>query len=377
MLLAVALVTSAHTAAMPFLPEFAARSAPGAGTAGHVDHVAGLTAAFPAAALLTAPLWGWLSDKAGERRLLMTSVGAFGLTALLFGNGGLSGLYFVRFALGIFFAGVTTIAFAVTARAARDCVERARRFAWLTASMFAGDLAGPVLGESSRLLGASSPLAIAAILTVPILIGIGKVAFPIAFRLQPQAVEGPMSARTGSLILLFAVALVGGAGLATLHVLLLLSEQPGGLTRQIVSWTLSACGAGMLAAQLAYSRGKRLSRNAHSLILPTLMVFLSSLAAAAYVRTTLPLSLSVFAAGATAAALRLVTSYLASRIDRRRIGFWLGVNQSATSLGQTIAPLAIAGLGVSGKGVMLLLLAAVSLPLTLMSTAESRAQAQS
>lgn len=364
MVAAVALVTSAHTAAMPFLPEFAARSSE-LGPGGHVRHVAALTAAFPAAALITAPIWGWASDRAGSRLLLVASVAFFGLAALLFGHGGIRGLYFSRFSLGVSSASIITIAFAVTAAGAGGCVTRARRFAWLTASMFFGDLVGPMLGESSRFLGASSPLTIIAALILPLLIAVGTVPLPNppAKEIVPAKAAGPT--RSKGFASLFVVAIVGGGGLATLHVLLLLSEQPGGLTRQAVSLTLSGCGVGMLAAQLSYSRGRRLAQHARGIIRPTLLVFVGSIVAAAYLDNTLLLSGAVFVAGWTAATLRLVTSYLVSRIDRHRMGFWLGLNQSATSLGQTAAPLVIAGVGVAGREVMLVILAAATLLLVL------------
>lgn len=366
MVAAVALVASAHTAAMPFLLEFAARSSE-VGPSGHVRHVAALTAAFPAAALITAPIWGWASDRAGSRLLLVASIAFFGIAALLFGYGGMSGLYFSRFFLGVSSASIITIAFAVTAAGSGGCVTRARRFAWLTASMFFGDLIGPMLGESSRFLGAPSPLTIIAALILPLLIAVGTVPLPdpSANEIVPAKATG--ATRSRGFVSLFLVAIVGGAGLATLHVLLLLSEQPGGLTRQAVSLTLSGCGVGMLAAQLTYSRGRRLSRHARGIIRPTLLLFVGSIVAAAYVDNTLILSVAVFIAGWTAATLRLVTSYLVSRIDRHRMGFWLGLNHSATSLGQTAAPLAIAGVGVAGREMVLAALAGAALVLVLVS----------
>lgn len=364
MVAAVALVTSAHTAAMPFLPEFAARSGE-VDQGNHVRHVAGLTAAFPAAGLITAPIWGWISDRAGARLLLVASLGFFGVATLLFGFGGLKGLYLSRFALGVSSASIITVAYAITAAGAGGCVKRAGRFAWLTASMFFGDLVGPMLGESSRLLGAWSPMIIVSILVVPLLIAVSTVPLPDpsarAVRAQPSG-----STRGKGFVSLFLVAILAGGGLATLHVLLLLSEQPGGLTRQAVSLTLSGCGVGMLAAQLAYSRGRRLARHARGIIRPTLLAFVGSIVAAAYLDNVLLLSLAVFMAGWTAATLRLVTSYLVSRIDRQRMGFWLGLNQSATSLGQTAAPLAIAGVGVAGREVVLVSLAGATLLLVVL-----------
>ena len=375
MVAAVVLVTSAHTAAMPFLPEFAARSSE-VGRSGHVRHVAALTAAFPAAALITAPIWGWVADRAGSRLLLFAGAAFFGLAALLFGYGGLRGLYLSRFALGVSSASIITVAFAVTARGSGGCVDRARRFAWLTASMFFGDLVGPTLGESSRLLGTSSPLTITAVLSVPLMIAVGAVRLPVpsAKEIVPASAAG--ATKTKGLISLFFVAIVAGAGLATLHVLLLLSERPGGLTRQAVSLTLTSCGVGMLAAQLVYSRGRRLAQHARSIIRPTLLVFVVSVIAAAYLDKMLSLSVAAFLAGWMAATLRLVTSYLVSRIDRHRMGFWLGLNQSAMSLGQTAAPLAIAALGVAGREVVLTILGGATLFLLLASARRADAPAR-
>lgn len=318
MVAAVGLVTSAHTAAMPFLPEFAARSSE-IGQDGHVRHVAALTAAFPAASLITAPIWGSVADRAGSRLLLASSLALFGLAAVLFGFGNLTGLYFSRFMLGMTSASITTIAFAVTAAGSRGSVERARRFAWLTASMFFGDLAGPILGESSRMLGAASPLTIIAILVLPIMVVVAKVPLPGPSAEEVAPGDPPVLIKARQLVSLFLVAIVAGGGLATLHVLLLLSEQPGGLTRHVVSLTLSGCGIGMLAAQLVYSQGRRLAQHAQAIIKPTLLVFVGTIAAAAYLENILLLSTAVFVAGWTAATLRLVTSYLVSGIERRHL----------------------------------------------------------
>jgi MFS family permease len=65
--------------------------------------------------------------------------------------------YVLRLLNGVFAAAVVPTAFAMVADRSPDLVRRARQFTWLNALVFAGDLTGPLLGEISVALGATSP----------------------------------------------------------------------------------------------------------------------------------------------------------------------------------------------------------------------------
>ena len=339
------LVTSAHSAAMPFLPELIEARADQMGPLTPAQHLSLLSAAYPGAALLAGPLWGWIADQAGARWLLATLLTGFALTAVAFGSGDLWWLYGTRLAVGAAAAGVVTTAFTIAGRLPGTCRARSRYFALITAAGFVGELVGPLLGEIARMGAPLSPMIVPA--------GGGLALAVLTLRTPVPAIPPAPSGRNSSIdsphatlrFLLLLVSVASGAGLATIHMSLMLATQSGELTRPELSWLLTLCGVAMLGAQLVRLRDRKLASHARNLLGPALAIFAMGIVAVAWLGSASLLTGAVVAAAGAAATLRLLVSYLISRLNRHRMGLWLGINQAALSLGQVLAPLAVASSG--------------------------------
>lgn len=96
LLLAVAAAAAGQTAILAFLPALVDGEAVGLAPRVHDFHVASLTAIHPLAALLTAPLWGWLADRMDYRVLLRTTLVILAFVTAPIGAVSLPALYLLR-----------------------------------------------------------------------------------------------------------------------------------------------------------------------------------------------------------------------------------------------------------------------------------------
>src|SRR5919112_1383822 len=111
-----------------------------------------IIAAFTVAQLLSAPLWGRLSDRVGRRPVLLIALTASGIAYLIFGFAeSLLMLFVSRLVQG---AGGGTVgviqAYVADSTAPQD---RARALGWLSATTNLGVALGPVLGSFAITLG--------------------------------------------------------------------------------------------------------------------------------------------------------------------------------------------------------------------------------
>jgi MFS family permease len=107
---------------------------------------------FTVAQLLSAPLWGRLSDRVGRRPVLLIALGAAGIAYLIFGFAhSLFVLFISRLVQG---AGGGTVG-VIQAYVAdlTDPKDRARALGWLSATTNLGVALGPVLGSFAIALG--------------------------------------------------------------------------------------------------------------------------------------------------------------------------------------------------------------------------------
>ncbi|MGE7971245.1 MFS transporter, partial [Sphingomonas sp. NPDC092331] len=122
---------------------------------------------------------------------------------------------------------------------------------------------------------------------------------------------------------------------------LLVTRSAISLSREEIAWMLSLCGLGMLAAQIFHAKLDWLvtvPRRLAGLTLGLLAVALFMFPVAA---SMAELSGIIVAAGWSSATLRLVTSFWISG-GGAPSGVKLGFQHSAASIGQALAPLAIA-----------------------------------
>lgn len=120
-----------------------------------------ITAAFPIAQLISAPLWGRVSDRYGRRPALLIGLLGSGVAFLIFGFANSLWLLFLsRFAQGAG-GGTTGVAQAYVADTVRPA-DRARALGWLSSASQAGVIVGPMIGLAAVKLGTQAPGLIAA-----------------------------------------------------------------------------------------------------------------------------------------------------------------------------------------------------------------------
>lgn len=340
LLLAVAAASAVQTAILAFLPSLVDSGPTTLSRQAYDFHVATLTAVHPLAALLLAPLWGWLADRFDYRIVLRIGVIVLALATAPIGAASLPMLYLLRVIAGMAAAAIIPLALLCASFAACEPVEQARRFTWLTAFVFLGDLTGPLLAEASAALSPGMPL-------LSVAVGIAAIAFllclvrlPTRYITSLGAAQRRQSTFSVTLILLL-IAIVGGAGLAAVHVNLLVTRDAAMLSRQTIASMLSLCGVAMLAAQIFHIRVPWLINMPRRLAGLTLALLALSLFLFPFSSTTLKLAAIIFVAGWSSASLRLVTSFWISGTTAPT-GSTLGLQHAATSIGQALAPAALA-----------------------------------
>ena len=124
-----------------------------------------ITAAFSAAQILSAPLWGRVSDKYGRRPALLIGLMASAIAYVVFGLAHSLWLLFLSRLIQGAGGGTTGVANAYIA----DSVEpgdRARALGWLSAATSAGVMLGPVIGSVAAHGGRAMPGFVAAALCI-------------------------------------------------------------------------------------------------------------------------------------------------------------------------------------------------------------------
>jgi MFS family permease len=111
-----------------------------------------IVAAFTVAQLVSAPMWGRLSDRAGRRPIVLIALGASALSYLIFGFAhSLLLLFLSRIVQGV--GGGTVGVIQAYVADATDPKDRARALGWLSATTNLGVALGPVLGSFAIALG--------------------------------------------------------------------------------------------------------------------------------------------------------------------------------------------------------------------------------
>jgi MFS family permease len=166
---------------LPLLPFYALKLHASPETIGQ------LIAAFSIAQLMSAPIWGRVSDRYGRRPALLIGLSASALAYLVFGFATSVWLLLLSRMVQGAGGGTTGVAQAYVA----DTVEpsdRARALGWLSAATSAGVMVGPAIGSFAAHFGQAAPGLVAAALCL--------VNVFFAWRWLPESRKEPASGET-------------------------------------------------------------------------------------------------------------------------------------------------------------------------------------
>ena len=221
-----------------------------------------LTAIYMLALFICAPVWGWLSDNWGRRRILLLGLTGFSATmiaSVLFDT--LAAIYVGRALTGIFAAAITPVALAAVTDMSSGEKTLGRRLSVVSMAGLSGFLFGPTLGVVLQRLPGGTGTAAGA-LTVPLL-ATGGLALMAAIavavslpgriipaqRLDEALVPSPAPRLISQLLIL---GFVVSAGVGVFEVgLALRGKQDLGLTPVQIAAMFTTCSLVMIVAQAA------------------------------------------------------------------------------------------------------------------------------
>ena len=329
---------------LPLLPFYAVEL----GGSGMVVGV--LVSSYAVAQLISAPLWGRVSDRYGRRPALLIGLGFAAVAYVVFGYAeSLWVLLLSRLVQGA--GGGTTGVISAYVADATEPENRARSLGWISAATNLGVALGPVLGSLTYAWGREAPGLIAAGLSVL------NMAFAWRFlresrelstdaeaprvRRSREAVWGVVrnSAEPASrLIWIYAVAMGAFQGMTSILALFLALRY--GVTEQTIGYFFMYIGAisvltraGILGPVVDRFGEARLSRFGSVLLalgLATIPLTRDYL--------TLALAVALIPVG-TAFTFPCITSLLSRVIERHERGLYMGVQQTFGGMARVIGPL--------------------------------------
>lgn len=347
-------VSLGYGAILPMLPDRIARVTGLAGDASALSQTTGiLTGLYTAALFVFAPLWGWISDRYGRRKVLVIGLAGFGATMATFSLFESSmTLYAERFLTGLFAAAIAPVALAIVADLASADEERARRQSLVTLAGMAGFLVGPmagaVLAQSASVLPESGPFAPQSFPLVAT--GILSLAASIVVLMAvPTVRRRPASGSIGATVTrpephliwrLLIVSFVVAAAVGVVEVGLVLRGQREGLTAYQIATMFSECSLVMFIVQAIVFSPLVKPQATRWLIAPALLV----LAVALFLlpkTSDYVLMLGLVGAVASSAGILspIVTYWISSKAGASQ-GALLGRQTAAASLGATFGSVA-------------------------------------
>ena len=250
-----------------------------------------IVASFTVAQLISAPMWGRLSDRVGRRPVLLIALGAAGIAYLIFGFAhSLFLLFLSRMVQGA--GGGTVGVIQAYVADSTDPKDRARALGWLSATTNLGVALGPVLGtfaialgqrdlmpgSGTLLVGRAMPGIIAAGLCVLNMIFVARFlkesressTQPQAGYVRPTArqaiwrVISQSSMPSSRLILIYAISI--GAYQGSFSVLALFLNARFQVTEQTIGYFFMYLGSDLgLYTRVAFGAGGRLARGSESI----------------------------------------------------------------------------------------------------------------
>jgi multidrug resistance protein len=330
---------------LPLLPYYAL------GLGGGGVAVGVLVAAYAVAQLVTAPLWGRVSDRFGRRPAILVSLGAAAIAYVIFGYAETLGVLLVsRLVQGA--GGGTTGVIQAYVSDVTEPDDRAKSLGWLSAATSAGVMVGPAIGSLTVQWGTQAPGLIAAGLCVANMVFAWKFLreshtpeAPVEGAPPPEASLAVMSRvvrePTGPaprLIWTYTLAMGAFQGMVAVLALFLafrfgIGEETIGFVFLYTGFVSVITRAVLLGRAVDLVGEERLSRVGLVLLIIGLAVlpFTGNL-------VVLGLALALVPLG-TAFTFPCVTSMLSQTVDKEARGLYLGVQQSFGGMARIVGPI--------------------------------------
>jgi MFS family permease len=329
---------------LPLLPFYAIRLHATPETVGR------LIASFSIAQLLSAPLWGRVSDRYGRRPALLIGLGASAIAFAVFSVADAVWLLFISRIVQGAGGGTTGVAQAYVA----DTVEpkdRARALGWLSSATAAGVILGPAIGSFAFNLGPAAPGLVASALCLI------NVAFAWRWLVESRPAtarkEGPRRPiwhpawlvvrhpgnLVSRLIWIYGIGMVAFSAMTSVLALYLAAEF--GLTEKTIGWIFAYVGVlslvmrSLLLGPIVDRLGERWTMRLGALLLAVglwLYPIPESLWPLAAVIPLVPIG--------TALLFPATTSLMSRYSDASELGTTMGVAQTFAGLARVVAPLA-------------------------------------
>jgi MFS transporter, DHA1 family, multidrug resistance protein len=216
-------------------------------------HVAALPVVFLAAASLSAPLWGRLSDRVPRRTVLLCGLGGTVAAVVPFlVQHSVGALYAYQAIAGLSFGAVGPVALAMLYEAAASGSE-GRGVAWFNGATLAGYLTGPAVGgwTASLAVDLAAHAAVLVALAVQALLALAAlllVAMTASATVPQPALPASTIAKPSAVLAasLLAAFMIGGFEIAAS----LYARSPLHLGASDVAWIFMGCSAAMFLVQL-------------------------------------------------------------------------------------------------------------------------------
>ncbi len=347
LMLAVFTISVGFGILLPQLPALIERLLGTASTPAKVSRATGLlTAIYMLALFLCAPVWGWLSDRWGRRRVLLIGLAGFSATMIasaLFET--LAAVYVERAVSGVFAAAITPVALAAVTDISPDKEKLGRRLTFVSVAGISGFLFGPTLGVAlSRLPGTGDA---AGALTLPLLsTGVLALVAAIAVAVSVPGTVRPADRPTGATApapaprLVWQLLLLGfvvSAGIGVFEVgLALRGKQDLGLTPMQIAAMFTMCSLVMIVAQAAVFSPLVRPEFTRWLVAPAFGVLAAGLFATPLARNFALMLVVTGGVAASAGILSPILTYWIATQAGHKSGAELGKQTSAASLGAAV-----------------------------------------
>ncbi len=348
LMLAVFTISLGFGILLPQLPALIERLLGIDSTPAQVSRATGLlTAIYMLALFICAPVWGWLSDTWGRRRILLIGLIGFSIAmiaSVLFET--LAAIYVGRAVTGMFAAAITPVALAAVTDYSSGTGMLGRRLSFVSMAGISGFLLGPTLGVSLSQLPVVTGGA-AGDLTVPLLAtgGLALIAALAVAVSLPRAILGtrqlamaPVAATAPRRVwLLLMLGFVVSAGVGVFEVgLTLRGKQELSLTPFQIATMFTLCSGVMIVVQAAVFSPQVRPEFTRWLVAPAFTALAAGLFAVPLAESFASMIMVTGAVAASAGILSPILTYWTAAGAGYKSGAALGRQTSTVSLGAAV-----------------------------------------